>query len=450
MATETLNVSGVATKNGWTGTDADVFEALSGADGNLLINRQNEGDALLLNIDDSAVVDGDTVTSITINMRCARGSNANDSVTAQLYIGGVAQGVAQDFDSQGGALADTTLSNSGALTHTAWDVDRTAAEMDGMQVELVPTQGGMPGTVVIDFDCLDVVVTYTEAPTADPPTEWAATEGNLGQPLIHPKKDFGHPSLLGFYTPGRLRPPGPNCALQFSGDLDAVSCGDIHDFSGTTIYTVEFWMRADATQPGGSFVRAISKEISSGVGWDISLDVAGTDVQINREDSGGLDTASQGYTAGVDHHVAGVYDGTDLQAFVDGVGGTKVGSTRSLPGNAEQLTFGKPPPIGSSEYAGLLWEIRIWNYARTQQEIADYRFQRLRGDETGLLGYWPFTDCEGLTLTELVAGDHGTFGATPEWVDAPVSLANSGALEDVPFMNAGRPPFYPHLHGVGY
>lgn len=167
MATETLNVSGVATKGGWTGTDADVFEALASADGNILNNAQNEGDGLLLDIDDSVVIDGDTVTNISINIRCARGANANDSVTAQLYIGGSPIGVAQDFTAQGGTLADTTLSNSGNLNDatggTGWNEDRTAAEMDGMQVELVPTQGGMPAVVDIDFDCLDVVVTYTPA-----------------------------------------------------------------------------------------------------------------------------------------------------------------------------------------------------------------------------------------------------------------------------------------------
>ena len=167
MAEETLNVSSVATKNGWTGTDADVFEALASADGNLLINRQNEGDALLLNIDDSVVVDGDTVTNISINIRCARGANDSDGVTAQLFIGGSPIGVAQDFESQGGTLANGTQSNSGNLNDptagTGWNEDRTAAEMNGMQVELVPTQGGMPGTVIIDFDCLDVVVTFTPA-----------------------------------------------------------------------------------------------------------------------------------------------------------------------------------------------------------------------------------------------------------------------------------------------
>lgn len=167
MATETLNVSGVAIKSNWTGTDADVFEALASADGNLLINRSNEGDDLLLNIDDSVVVDGDTVTNISINIRCARGSNTSDGITAQLYIGGSPIGVAQDFESQGGTLADTTLSNSGNLNDptagTGWNEDRTAAEMDGLQVELVPTQGGMPGSVVLDFDCLDVVVTFTPA-----------------------------------------------------------------------------------------------------------------------------------------------------------------------------------------------------------------------------------------------------------------------------------------------
>lgn len=234
---ETLNVSGVATKGGWTGTDGDVFEAIAAADGNLLINRQNEGDGLLLDIDDSEVVDGDTVTNISINIRCARGANSNDSVTAQLFIGGSPIGVAQDFASQGGTLANGTLSNSGNLNDptagTGWNEDRTEAEMDGMQVELVPTQGGMPDTVIIDFDCLDVIVTFTSGGTTFFQTLGATAIGSAGLKRLTSKgldaTAIGSAGIVKQTSKGlaatALGVATLNAATLFTATLDAIAIG---------------------------------------------------------------------------------------------------------------------------------------------------------------------------------------------------------------------------------
>ena len=43
-------------------------------------------------------------------------------------------------------------------------------------------------------------------------------------------------------------------------------------------------------------------------------------------------------------------------------------------------------------YTGMLSEIRIWNTARTSQQIADNFTSHLLGSEPGLVGYWRFTD----------------------------------------------------------
>ena len=160
MATETLNVGGVATKGSWTGTDADIFEAIAGADDTGLRNQVSEGDGLLLDLEDSARGDGDTITNVSIVARGQRGANAGDNFTVQIYIGGVAQGSPVSF----GTLT-ASWSTSGTLNDAGWNSDWTAAQLDGMQVEVVPTQGGMPENVDVYVDCFDVVITYTAAAT---------------------------------------------------------------------------------------------------------------------------------------------------------------------------------------------------------------------------------------------------------------------------------------------
>lgn len=156
MAVETLNVSAVSSKANWTGTDADIFEAISAADNTGLHNGATEGDVLDLDLDDSIVVDGDTVTNISFVLRAQAPTNSSDGLTVQLLIGGVPQGVPVAF-----ASVPSSWGNSGVLNDAGWNVDRTAAEMDGAQARIVTTQSGMPGVVDLDFDCLDCIVTFT-------------------------------------------------------------------------------------------------------------------------------------------------------------------------------------------------------------------------------------------------------------------------------------------------
>lgn len=158
MAVETLNINAVSSKANWTGTDADIFEAIAAADNTGLNNAAVEEDVLDLDLSDSVVEDGDTVTNISFVLRAQAPTNSSDGLTVQLLIGGVAQGIPVDF-----GTIPSTWGNSGLLNDVGWNVDRTAAEMDGAQARIVTTQMGMPGVVDLDFDCLDCIVTFTPA-----------------------------------------------------------------------------------------------------------------------------------------------------------------------------------------------------------------------------------------------------------------------------------------------
>ena len=67
----------------------------------------------------------------------------------------------------------------------------------------------------------------------------------------------------------------------------------------------------------------------------------------------------------------------------------------------------------------ILDEVRIWNTARTQQQIQDNMNKELSGDEPGLVGYWKFNEGQGTTVYDNAGNNHGTIhGAT--WVDGMV------------------------------
>ena len=69
-------------------------------------------------------------------------------------------------------------------------------------------------------------------------------------------------------------------------------------------------------------------------------------------------------------------------------------------------------------------EIRIWNSARTQQEIqADYN-KSISGSTAGLLAYWKFNHESGNSVTDSTSNaNHGTIQGTASWVSgsAPFS-----------------------------
>lgn len=88
--------------------------------------------------------------------------------------------------------------------------------------------------------------------------------------------------------------------------------------------------------------------------------------------------------------------------------------------------------IGRSNYSGdgyantAYSDIRIWSVARTQGQIQADMNQRLSGDETGLVAYWPCTQTSGTTLTNL-SGSGNLYNAT--------LLGNAG------WTNSGPPIF---------
>ncbi len=63
---------------------------------------------------------------------------------------------------------------------------------------------------------------------------------------------------------------------------------------------------------------------------------------------------------------------------------------------------------------GRMDEVRIWSYRRSTQQIKDFRFFGLSGNEPGLLAYWDFNEGSGTILHDLTPNQfHGTFsGAT--------------------------------------
>ncbi len=129
--------------------------------------------------------------------------------------------------------------------------------------------------------------------------------------------------------------------------------------------------------------------------------------------------------------VAAYVDGTPIEInATDGnnvVTGTLVSTTNLDIGRRQGLATSEGVD-GAAHYRGLIDEIRVWNIARSQTEIAKGLAGKLRGDEAGLVLYLQFDEDEGSEVRDASAADnHGLLGggiasSEPERVASTVNV----------------------------
>lgn len=107
------------------------------------------------------------------------------------------------------------------------------------------------------------------------------------------------------------------------------------------------------------------------------------------------------------YHVAGVYDGSFVYIYVNGIMEAKTaltGNINNYQGNFK-LVFGKWANSGDSyrRFCGDIDEISLWNIALTQTQIRTAMCKKLAGNESGLLGYWRMDESSGTTVKDLTS-----------------------------------------------
>ena len=137
------------------------------------------------------------------------------------------------------------------------------------------------------------------------------------------------------------------------------------------------------------------------------------------------------------HHLAATYDGTDMKVYIDGILKGSLHFASSIAVNNNPLTIGSQEGYPDEFYSGKVDEIRIWNRALTQCEIANQMNCELNlaALPSGLAAYYQFnqgilnadnsaitqvTDYSGNGNTAALTGFLGT-GFYPSWVAGKVT-----------------------------
>ena len=228
-------------------------------------------------------------------------------------------------------------------------------------------------------------------------------KGNFGNDEL--EGGIGHDYLEGGTGDDVLVGDNRNNVLRLDGTDDYVQIANESNFDSiTNTITVETWIKVE------SFTTRWQTIVSKGNdSWRLSRNANSNALHFAIGDkwaSGNINVND-----GQWHHVVGVYDGTSIKLYVDGVLDEETTVQRSIPINDYNVLIGENEQAAGRQFHGQIDELRIWNTARTQQEIEDSDRTTLTGNETGLVGYWNFENdrADEDNITDLTGnGNDGT------------------------------------------
>jgi hypothetical protein len=119
------------------------------------------------------------------------------------------------------------------------------------------------------------------------------------------------------------------------------------------------------------------------------------------------------------HHLALVRNPTNTFVYIDGKFAGSRGYAISNPGPAPYTDIGQQFDNRRGFWQGAIAELRIWNTAQSESEIATLLHQRLTGRETGLVGYHSFDDGHGTIAANRAATGprlNGNLVNGPTWI----------------------------------
>jgi hypothetical protein len=197
-------------------------------------------------------------------------------------------------------------------------------------------------------------------------------------------------------------------ALDFDGTDDYVNMGNNNRYDFTSEdFSVSFYAKAAVSQ--GSNKRIIARGNYQQDGWEIFNSDGG--VSLRTYQSGTHQTTSALYTDdGNWHHIEVVRNGSSVSIYIDGIYSNSSSATHSNPtSSADNLEIGYNTDQPGYKYTGLIDEIKIYNYARTADQIlTEYK-------SGGPIAHYKFDEGYGTTAYDETDNSYDGTLTSPVW-----------------------------------
>jgi Concanavalin A-like lectin/glucanases superfamily/PLAT/LH2 domain len=237
-------------------------------------------------------------------------------------------------------------------------------------------------------------------------------------------------------------------ALQWDGKDSYLDCGNDTTLDIFLDLTLEVFLKLDdLSQPRGIISKGIldcqdTDENSYGVTYALYVQQDGK-VAFAFEDSDRKNyiyTSNQSLQAGQFYRIAVTRKmQTEVQSQKDAAGNITSATTKKwfdiniyidkqqrgyykyegpdIPTNNQSLLLGKSYRENSNAmpFKGMIGEVRIWNVARTNADIAT----KINGQEKGLISWWHFEENDGNIAKDSKSSNHGKIKGGCTWVKSP-------------------------------
>ena len=204
-----------------------------------------------------------------------------------------------------------------------------------------------------------------------------------------------------------------NC-LEFDGTDDYVECGNI-GFGGSAI-TLEGWVWVDNFLGSAGDINSIFGREYGG-GHMLLRFQDGNDADdrlVSFQLTIGSSTEEVKTVTAIEegrwYHLAGVYDGSAIKIYINGVMDNSVAKSGNFSPSTETFYIGCTVNHNDKWLDGKVDEVRIWNDARTEAEIRQNMYRELPdpSGETNLVTYYKLNATSGASATDSKGSYNGT------------------------------------------